>query len=227
MRAPIAGFLVILMGIAGCVSYSPSSAPLPEIASMSVCGSEGPVKIALDPYVQGDRQKKVFGGDLGAVGIIPIQVYFENLEDRRVLVKPSNISLVLPNGTRINQAGARAACAKMSNNYGMIMAGVGLGVVAALAVSQAEGKDKAAMLDDYQRKEFQEASLEKGENAHGFLYFIPSTGTANFNAALLQVRIINVEDRSNFTTELAIKDLQYKPMTPSSVEEVQTGFRHQ
>lgn len=227
MRRIVACLLTVLLGIAGCASYNPSSMPLPGIDSMAVVRAEGPVTIGLDPFVQGERQKKVFGGFLGEAGVIPVQILVENAGNGRVQVKSSDIVLVLPGGTRINQTGARAASAKMSSCAGMVAAAVGFGAVGAIVASSAEEKARAARLEDYQRKEFQDPVLGQGDSANGFLYFIPPAGSPDFSSAVLQVRVKNLEDATSSIVEMNLAGLNYKAPGREENENVQNGFSHQ
>jgi len=226
MRRTIAVFMVLMLAIAGCASYNPSSLPLPKADSMATSLADGPVTISVDPYVQGDRQKKVFGENLGSAGIIPIRVLLENSGEPRVLARISDIVMVLPDGTRINQAGARAANGKMSSSAGVVMAGVAFGAVGAIAAMVVEEDAKKKRLEDYQRKEFCDANLGKGDSSHGFLYFIPPTGVDKFSSAVLQVGLRGADDATFAVLELPVKDLKYIPPETISMD-TKTGFNHQ
>ncbi len=98
-------------------------APAGDTDAIEISSAEGPVKICVDPYVQPERQKQIFGEDLGSAGIIPIRVVMENAREGRYVVKSSGIALVLPDSTRINQTGARAASAKMPSSVRRVAVG--------------------------------------------------------------------------------------------------------
>ena len=76
----------------------------------------------------------------------------------------------------------------------VIAATVGFGLLGYLAASGAEDKARAARQEDFRRKEFPEKRLEKGESAHGFLYFLTPPGTANLSSAQLAMRLVEVEN---------------------------------
>lgn len=222
---PIAAvLLVVLLGIPGCAG-TPSPAPLPRIAALPVSVTDGVVKVGADPYSSGSRQKEVFGADLGLWGIIPIQIYLENPGDRPVQVKVSDISLVLPDGTRVFHAGARAVSTKLSRNGAMIVGTVAFGLPGGIAGYYAEEKGRGPRLDDYLKKELQNASLGRGESAHGFLYFIPPLRSTGIDSALLRFRIV-YDDNSVSNVELALKELRYCPRALAENRDGQTGFNH-
>jgi hypothetical protein len=135
--------------------------------------------------------------------------------------------LILPDGSRMSPAGASAAAAKMESNAGVVAAAVGFGLVGMLVASSAEDKARAARLEDYRRKELQEARLAKGETAHGFLYFIPPPATIGFSWVLLQVRVTDMDNATSSNLELAIKDLKYTPPTPPANADAKNGLSHQ
>jgi hypothetical protein len=74
-----------------------------------------------------------------------------------------------------------------------VAATVGFGLLGYLAASGAEDKARAARQEDFRKKEFPEKRLEKGEPAHGFLYFLTPPGTTNLSSAALVMRLVDVE----------------------------------
>jgi hypothetical protein len=185
---------------------------------MPVRQSMGPVTVGADPYVQKDRQKAVFDGVLTDEGVLPIQVFLLNEGDRRFLVRASTITLTFPDGTQIGPAGATAAAAKMESTGGVIGWTIGFGLVGYLAASSAEDKARAARLADYKSKELQDAMLGKDGSAHGFIYFVPPSGTAPFTEATLTVQFMDNEDFTSLAVRLPLTGLHFKAV-PANQEE--------
>ncbi len=185
-------WLVLVVAIAGCASYRPTAAPVPQPGAMPHRQEAGNAVVSADPYTQPERVKATFGGDLIASGVLPIQVNVENLGPKRLLVRPSDAVLEFAEGRQIAPAGAFAAASRMERSGKVVAATVGFGMLGYLAASGAEDKARAARQEDFRRKEFPEKRLEKGESAHGFLYFLTPQGT-NLSSAALLMRLVDVE----------------------------------
>jgi hypothetical protein len=186
-------WLVLVAAIAGCASYRPTAAPIPQPGAMPHRQEVANAAVSADPYTQTERVKATFGGDLTASGVLPIQVNVENLGPKRLLVRPSDAVLELSDGRQSAPAGAFAAASKMERSGRVVAAAVGFGLLGYLAASGAEDKARAARQEDFRRKEFPEKRLEKGESAHGFLYFLTPPGTTNLSMATLVMRLVDVE----------------------------------
>ncbi|MFQ5520114.1 MAG: hypothetical protein ACE5FK_01850 [Candidatus Methylomirabilia bacterium] len=222
MRRASAVCLSVLIGFTGCASYTPSSAPIPKAEAMPVWTTEGTVALGADPYVQPDRQTAVFDADLNGAGVLPIQVLLRNEGTRQRLIRPSNMSLVLPVGSEISSAGASAVAAKLESTGGVVGASIAFGLIGFLVASSAEDKARAARLADYRGKELQDVTLKKDESAHGFVYFIPPPGTPAFDDATLTVRFVDVEEATSFVVRLRLSGLGFKE-TPAKAEEEATS----
>ena len=187
-------WMVLVVAISGCASYRPTAAPIPQPGAMPHRQEVANAVVSADPYTQPERVKATFGGDLIASGVLPIQVNVENLGPMRLLVRPSDAVLELGDGRQIAPVGAFAAASKMERSGRVVAATVGFGMLGYLAASSAEDKARAARQEDFRRKEFSEKRLEKGESAHGFLYFPTPPGTTNLSSATLLMRLVDVED---------------------------------
>jgi hypothetical protein len=216
MRCILALCFLLLVVCTGCASYTPSSAPVPKAETMLAWRAEGPVAIGADPYVQSERQKATFDGDLSKAGVLPIQVSLYNRGDRQVLIRPSDMVLKLPEGGEVSQAGAATAAARLESNGGVIASSIAFGLVGFLVSSSAADKARAARVEDYRRKELQEVRLRKDETAHGFVYFIPAPETKPFTEATLKVRFVDVEEATSFVVPLPLSGLEFKGSTSKS-----------
>jgi len=210
MRRILSVGLSILVALSGCASYTPSSAPIPKAGSMPGWVTEGAVAIGADPHVQADRQKAVFDADLGEAGVLPVQVLVQNRGDRGLLVRRSDIALVLPDARMLSPAGASAVAAKLESIGGVVGASIAFGMIGFLAASSAEDKARAARQTDFRSKELQDVTLGKEESVHGFVFFIPPQGTPAFDEATLTVRVVDVEDGSSVVVRLPLRGLGSK-----------------
>ncbi len=227
MRRIIAGALAVLMSVSGCASYTPTSAPLAKGAgAMPACSTEGPLTMGADPFVKPERQKETFGGNVGAAGVLPIQVFFQYNGEKRVFLRPSEMVLVLPDGSQLSPASSSAAAARMESVGGVVVAAIGFGLVGALVASSVEEKARAARHEDYRRKELRETSLGKGDSVSGFVYFIPPATVGPFNTATLKTQSFDMEDASCTNLEVTLKDLKYDPPKPAALEDFKTGYGH-
>ena len=202
-------FLAILLGLSGCASYAPTSATAPASSSLPFMVTDGNVTVGADPYTQAERLKACFGGDLNDVGVLPIQVIVRNDGDRKILVRPSDVILVIPNCGQFCPAGASAAASKMESIGGVVASGVAFGIIGVLVASNAEDKARAARLEDYKRKELQESRLGPGESASGFLYFVPPPGTKAFNEADVVFRPVCIDDATSSVVKLPVSRLNF------------------
>ncbi len=200
----------LLIALTGCASYTPSSAQIPKAAGMPAWRTEGAVGAGADPYVQPDRQKAMFGGNLRNEGVLAVQVLVENRGDRRQLVRRSEIALGLPDGTQFSPSNASSASAKLQSIGGVVGSTIAFGLIGFLVSSSANEQASAARLADYQSKELQDVTLGKDQPAHGFVYFIPPAGTQAFNEATLSVRFVDAEDATGLVVRLPMTGLEFK-----------------
>lgn len=217
-------WLSVLLAVSGCASYTPSSIPVPKTGAVPSWQIEGSIGVGADPYVQVDRQKAVFDGDLASQGVLPIQVLVRNEGSRRYLLRGATMMLTLPDGSQLSPVGATAVAAKMEGGGGVIGWTIAFGLIGFLAASSAEDQARAARLADYRSKEFQDVTLGKDESAHGFVYFIPPPGTTPFTEAVLNVRIVDTEEFKSFVVRLPLHELGFKGV-PTSAEEAGAATR--
>ena len=210
MKRALVCCLAIFVGLSGCASYAPTSAPSPKSSSLPFTVTEGYVTVGADPYTQADRLKACFGGNLNEAGVLPIQVMIRNDGDRKILVRPSDVLLVLPGGGQFCPSGASAAASKMESIGGVVASGIAFGLIGVLVASSAEDKARGARLEDFKRKELQEARLGPGESASGFLYFVPPPGTKAFSQADVVFCPVDMDDATSSAVKLPLSRLDFK-----------------
>ncbi len=220
MRRSLALLLSSLIPLTGCASYTPSSAPIPTGADMLAWHAEGGLGVGADPYVDLEEQEAVFDVNLMAGGVLAVNILVQNDSDRQLLVRRTDIVLVLPDGTQLRPAGASQAASKMESGVGgVIGAAVAFGIIGLLVAQSARDKADTARHTDYMSKEFKDATLGKGESAYGFVYFIPPLGTPSFNEGTLKVRWVDTKEGTSTAIPVALTGLGYGGVSAKTKEE--------
>jgi hypothetical protein len=207
----------------GCASYKASSAPVPKAADMPAWRAEGPLGVGADPYVELDRQKEMFGGNAKKAGILPIQVIVQNKGDRQLLVRESDMSLVLANKVELSPSGATGAAARLESSNDIIAASACCGLIGFAVASSSADKRREARLEDFKRKEFKKVTLRRGEIGYGFVYYIPPEGTEPFSTAILKVRFVDVEEATSTVVSLPLSGLDLEVVTQKDEEKERLG----
>lgn len=209
MYRSISLWITILFVFTGCV-YSPTVNPMPTIETVPVAKSEQSAAVGADPFVQRERQKAVFNAELGEVGVLPIQVFVRNDGDRTLWVRPSDITLTLPDGNEIHSSRAAAISALKDPDSAYIIGPLLLfGPVLAIVASSSIEEARSARLKDFQSKEFPDTVLNKNESAHGFVFFVPPREAKSFSNALLNVRLVDNTAHSSFVIQLPLTALDF------------------
>lgn len=214
--------------LAGCSSYTVKESPVVKPEAMPYTHTEGMVVVGVDPYVQPDKEKALFGEDLLAVDVIPIQVVVRNLGDHPVRVEAKNFKLSLPtNEVVAPRPGAEVAALfnqqtsildhastgiGLLGGFGGMIGGLVARVVGGVVSGSVQGSKKDVFLarqEDYVRKEFKGVALGRNESIRGFLFFTPPAGTAAFNEATLILDLYE-SDTKNTSIKVPLNGLGYK-----------------
>jgi hypothetical protein len=214
--------------LAGCSSYSVKETPFIKPEAMPYTRTEGMVLIGVDPYVQSDKVIALFGEDLLAVSVIPIQVVVRNMGERPFRVETKNFKLSLPGDEVVAPRPGSDVAGLFSPHSGVLdhaATGIGLlgglggaigGLVASVVGGVASGSIKGSQRDallarqeDYTRKELKGVTLGTGESTRGFLFFSLPAGTAAFNEATLILDAYG-SDTDNRSIKVPLKNLGYK-----------------
>jgi len=192
--------------------------------------------VAADPYVQPERQMEVFKDDLKRLGVLPLYLLVENRGDRELSLDRAAIVLELPDGRQIGRVGAATAAAGRLRPGGPaagdtaispVGAGVNLALVpgvdprAALgvpflagllsipvqfAVYDAAKREHEARKTEYMNTEFQDVVLNKDASAHGFVYFLPPSGTLWYTKARVALRFVDKTDGTSFVIRVPVNE---------------------
>ena len=186
------------------------------------------VVIGVDPYVQPDKSKALFGEDLLAVAVIPLQVVVQNIGEHPVHIEAKNFKLSLPGEEVVAPRPGSEVAALFSPQTGILdhaSTGIGLigrlggaigGSVANVVGGVVSGSVKGSQQDvflarqeDYTRKELKGVTLGRNESIRGFLFFSLPAGTATFNEATLILNMYETDTKIT-SIKVALKDIGYK-----------------
>ncbi len=216
MRRLLALSLSVLIVIPGCVSYTFQPPPVPGVVTMPFSRIENSVIVAVDPYIQSDRQEEVFDRDLKKLGVLPLYLLVENRGDRELSLDRAAIVLELPDGRQIGRLDATAAAPKfvsVSFPLGLFLHSLGTNPVTipvALlflpVIRDAQKSALEALRTDYMNTELRDVVLDKDASAHGFVYFLPPSGTLWYGKARLAQRFVNKTDGTSFVIRLPVSE---------------------
>jgi hypothetical protein len=198
----------VLILAAGCASYDARLAPIATLPAMPTQRSEGAVSAGADPYWQRDRQTMVFDADLASEATLPVQVIVVNHGERTLLVRPSDITLTLPDGTQLNPSSPGSVAAKLAKTSMNFWPTFFFGLAGAFAAGSADEEATSDRQADYRSKELPESRLGRDASAQGFVYFISPAGASPFTQAILSVRFVDTEEGTSFVVQLPLSGIQ-------------------
>ena len=208
---PLAIALLLVFSSAGCIAYKTSSIAPPTPGAMPAWLTHGSISIGADPYTDPERQKAAFDADFGEERILAIQVFAQNGGDASVILRRSDVALVLPDGRRFAPAPADMVAARLHSAGKVLALTLGFGVVGAVAGTQAASTEHQSRRTDYVWKELPaESRLLKDQSRHGFVYFMPPRGTPPFAEATLMVRLIDPQQRTVIPVSLTLTGLGFR-----------------
>src|SRR5262245_39638062 len=107
MPYPFAWCVVLLMLAGGCTSRPAtparamaSPAPVPSPEALPVRHTEGPVTVSVDPQVQPERLRALFGVAWHVPFVLPVELVLQNQGAQRLRLSHSDIALELPDGSQ-------------------------------------------------------------------------------------------------------------------------------
>lgn len=219
MRRYLALSLSILMVLPGCASYTVRAVPIPKTVLMPFSRIDNSVMVAVDPYIQPGRQKEVFNDELK--GVLPLYILVENRGDRELSLHRSAIALELPDGRQISPVKSATVAGRLAREpsrvspsdevQGAVMLVLLFPLIPlAVAAIDAQKKTQEARVVDYLNKEFQDVVLTKDASAHGFVYFMPPSGTRWSTKARLVLRFVDKTDGTSFVIRVPVSESAFK-----------------
>ncbi|HWP60604.1 MAG TPA: hypothetical protein VNL14_22105 [Candidatus Acidoferrales bacterium] len=171
--------------------------------------------VAVDPYIQPDRQKEVFDRDLRKLGVLPFYLLVENGSARELSLDRVSIVLELPDGRQIGRVNAATAAPRLDvampgsflpgGNFGSFLVGVLL-IPVELIVADAQIRGHEARKAKYMNTELQDVVLSKDASTHGFVYFLPPSGTLWYTKARVALRFVDKTDGTSFVIRVPVNE---------------------
>ena len=139
---------------------------------------------------------------------------FRNDSEQTLLVRGSDIHLVLSDGKRIAPACPMALASRLeevSHAGGAVAAilGAPLGLHVTFAGGAEKSKKRIELINKLQAKQLGERVLGKSDAAEAFVYFIPAQGTPAFDEASLTFCVIEPDTARGIRVELPLENLEF------------------
>ena len=145
-------------------------APTPRVGTLPAPRGQADLAAGAEPYYS-TKQKMVFGQDLSQKGTLPVNVYLENRGAQPLTVRPTSMSLELPDGRGVTPTVPPPYTEPGAAKTGRYVATGALFGVMGKAAAAAQDKAKTRLHEKYQQEALGEVTLTRGESAHGFVYF--------------------------------------------------------
>ena len=203
-------FSVMALLAAGCASYEPSSATVPQKSEFELVEKDG-VLAGANAYSSGSEQEAMFDADLDKADVIAVHAFVENRRAEPMLVRPTDATLTLEDGRAISPSSATKTATKVGEEGSVVGATLAFGVIGALAASSAEDKARTARIDDYDSKSLQTTELAPGGTANGVLFFLPPKSWPAFDTAVLSVRFIAPQTGQAWDVPVPLTGLSFEP----------------
>jgi hypothetical protein len=199
--------------VGACASYEPTSAPVEPKTAFSLVEAEG-FAAGADPYAKPEEYEPMFDADFDKSDVIALHVIVENRRPSAVLVRPSDISLILADGRAISPSSSLKVANKVGEDGSVIGSAIAFGLIGAIVASNAEEKARAARIDDYNSKSLDTVDLNPGDSADGVVFFIPPKSWPAFEEAELSVRAIDKVEGTSAVVSVPLTGVNYVPGEP-------------
>jgi hypothetical protein len=218
-------FIVILL-LTGCQSYTPPPAPVStaksQIQPANWIVSNG-LTAAAEPITRAAKQLETFGEDMTGANILPVYVVAENRSQNPMIVRGSDMQLILPDGKIANAASLSTVASAVAGPGDIRGSGYTFGLIGVL-VSNAQSKNHAARVADYSKIAFHEKQLEPNEKISGVVFFHPQTLVCDIGEAIVRVEFVSSDLAASEKLDLPISGMTYEKIpqaTPSGTVESQ------
>jgi hypothetical protein len=161
-------------------------APTTTVETLPARPGQAKLAVGAEPYYS-KRQKTVFGQDLSQKGILPVHVHLENRGTQPLTVRPTTMSLKLPDASVVTTTGPPTREQPAAAKAGRYVAAGALFGAMGVAAAVAQDKGQARLYGKYTKEQLQEVTLTKGESVHGFVYFHMPQGIQHATGAHLIV----------------------------------------
>ncbi|MDA8091933.1 MAG: hypothetical protein M0Z52_12265 [Actinomycetota bacterium] len=167
MKKSIVLFVIALLTVSGCVSYTPKQVAMNDPAAYTMRQTKENISLAIDPYYSADKQKKAFdtSDSMISQGLMPVAVIVKNDGDIPVKVEKGMFALMKPDGSQEKPVPVEDVYKAVK--YSTLGRAVMGGAFAAASASNAN----EAMLADLKNKDLKDHVVAKDATDTGFLFF--------------------------------------------------------
>lgn len=193
---------VCIFGCGKNMSYIPRTHPIPTESMALTSQTEKDIEVAIDPYIEIEKQRTVFDEDMAKEGVIPIRVWVTNRSPRVVAVRQSDVQLVIEDGSVIIPINPREASNRFVNWGATTAVSIIPGPVGSIAghdVGKHQVEISKVRMNDFKNKGLHDAKLEPNGSTQGFVFFDIGKKKIDFTNALCTVRIIDIEEATSNT----------------------------
>lgn len=238
-RLAMAG--LILCQLFGCAAYSTRDAKALQPEGMPYVQTDANLSMGADPYVQAERQEQVFGADLLAAAILPVQVTVVNVGDTTLRIEPDHFKLYISADSMTTHrpghevakifAPTEGVADYATSGVGMLgglagpigsMAGRVVALLSAGALSSSRSEAIQAREADYTRKELKPTLLGKTQLVRGFLFFVLPRETPAFRDPTLVLTVVR-EAQEIAKIQMVLKGVTYLGTTPAEANGAPPG----
>lgn len=197
--------LLVAVCIFGCgknMSYVPRTQPIPTESMALTSQTEKDIEVAIDPYIEIEKQRTVFDEDMANEGVIPVRVLVANCGSKVVAIRQSDVQLVLEDGSVIIPITPRDASIRFVNwnASGAVSSIPGLvGMIAGPKVMKHQLEISKVRTADFKKKGLHDVKLEPQNSTQGFVFFDIKEKKVDFTKAVCTVRIIDIEEATSNT----------------------------
>jgi hypothetical protein len=171
------------------------------------------VSATAEPYTNKVETKEGLKYPFSKAGVIAIRVTMRNDCEREVLMRGSDMHLLLSDGSRIVPACATVVIERLEEERHAADTAIAwlMPFGTTLAVIGQAGDRKTSRVD-LNSKQLGDKKLAPGETAEGLIYFVPTEGTPAFTNAKLEVWCVDPATLCGLRLELPLNDLTFAPV---------------
>lgn len=167
MRKSIFVFVIALLAVSGCVSYTPRQVAMNDPGAYTMRQTMENISLAVDPYYTADKQKTAFdtSDSMISQGLMPVAIVVKNEGDVPVKIEKGIFVLENPDGSKEKPLPVEDVYKAVK--YSTLGRAAMGGVFAAASASNAND----AILADLKNKDLKDQIVAKDSTDSGFLFF--------------------------------------------------------
>lgn len=144
--------------------------------------------------------------------VIAVRVTMRNDSEREVIMRGSDIHLLLSDGSRIVPACATVVVERLEETrHAADTAAAWLLPFGTPLVFSDQVKNRNTFTVDLKRRQLGDTKLAPGETAEGLIYFVPADGTPAFTNAQLEIWCVDSDTLNSLQLNFDLSDLAFVP----------------